>query len=141
MDSLKNHEQAIVTIETLRNNGFTLTPLIIDGEHRIKMTAMRDGIAPDDRELMRTVLLRNKPTVEAVTTNAEGIRDTLCNAQETLSKENREFLDSMDLWVRLEEAFRSVFPDDTSCINGEKGCPDDAIANCTACARGVKNGI
>jgi len=140
MDSLKNHEQAIVTIETLKNNGFTLVPLIIDGEHRIKMTATRAGIDPDDRELMRTVLLRNKPTVEAVTTNAEGIRDTLCNAQETLSRENREFLDSMDLWVRLEEAFRSVFPGDTSCINGEKGCPDDAIANCTACV-GVKNGV
>ena len=140
MDSLKNHEQAIITIETLRNNGFNLVPLIIDGEHRIKMTAMKAGIDPGDRELMRTVLLRNKPTVEAITTNAEGIRETLCSSQETLSRENHEFLDSMDLWVRLEEAFRAVFPDDISCINGEKGCPDDAIANCTACV-GVKNGV
>ena len=136
MDSLKNHEQAIITIETLRKNGFTLVPLIINGEHRIKMTATRAGIDPDDRELMRTVLIRNKPTVEAITTNAEGIRETLCAAQETLSLYNNEFLDSMDLWVRLEEAFRAVFPDDTSCINGEKGCPDDAIANCTACMGG-----
>lgn len=136
LDSLNNLELAIKAIETIRGHGFSLIPLTIDGEHRIKMTAIKAGIEPDDRELMRMTLLRNKPTIEAITKNHDSIRETLSDAQEALSENNRVFSVDLDLWARLEKIFRAVFPDDLSCINGDKGCSGEAVANCTACVKG-----
>ena len=136
MEILKKHEKAIIAIETAWNNGFRLVP---SGD-MVNIQPMRKDLGPDQVKLISQMLKQNKESIKAVTSDGKGIRETLCNAQETLLRDNGVFLDNLDAWDRLEKAYRMVFPDDASCINGEKGCQDTAIVRCKAC-EGVNRGV
>ena len=136
MEILKQQEKGIIAIETAWLNGLRL---VASGD-MVDIERMRDDLDPAAVKFTKELLMKNKESIKAITKDAKGIRDTLCKAQETLSKDNSMFLVSLDLWDRLEKAYRAVFPNDSACINGEKGCLDEAIVRCKSC-EGVKNGI
>ena len=136
MEILKQQEKGIIAIATAWLNGLRL---VASGD-MVDIERMRDDLDPAAVKFTKELLMKNKESIKAITKAAKGIRDTLCKAQETLSKDNSMFLVSLDLWDRLEKAYRAVFPNDSACINGEKGCLDEAIVRCKSC-EGVKNGI
>ena len=147
MEILKNQEKGTIASETAWINGLGL---VASGD-MVDIERMRDDLDPATVKFTKELLMKNKESIKAITKDAKGIRETLCNAQEALSRENYGFLVGLDLWDRLEKAYRAVFPDDLSCIHGEKGCPDHydlsdtekshVVVRCKACVKGVKNGI
>ena len=78
-------------------------------------------------------------TVESKVAETEvnlGAVDSKINASniKKLYEENEEFLSNLDLLDRLERVYRLLNPDMKGCINGESGCPDHVLMNCSACS-------
>jgi len=136
MEILKALEKGIIGIETAYKNGLRL----VAAGSEIDIKPMSKDYDRTQVKLIVQMLQQSSESVKAITADAESIRETLCASQETLLRDNDAFLVSLDLWDRLEKAYRMVFPDDASCINGEKGCQDTAIVRCKAC-EGVKDGV
>ena len=136
METLKTHETGVLAIETAWKNGLRLVP----AGNMIDIEAMSTDLDPEQSRLIKQMLKQNKESLRAITSNAKGIRKTLCDAQETLLRDNAVFFDNIAAWDRLEKAYRMVFLDDASCINGKKGCRDTAIVRCKAC-EGVNRGV
>jgi len=136
MEILKALEKGIIGIETAYKNGLRL----VAAGSEIDIKPMSKDYDRTQVKLIVQMLQQSSESVKAITADAESIRETLCASQETLLRDNDAFLVSLDLWDRLEKAYRMVFPDDASCINGKKGCRDTAIVRCKAC-EGVKDGV
>ena len=154
---MKGHADAIKAIEDAALHGVRLIP---DNSDKDNPRLTPDTELDPGSEVVQTivaVLASKAGNIKAITKNPNGLRETLCNAQEGMSKENHGFLVGLDLWTRLEETYRALFPSDLSCIHSDTGCPDhydltDAeqrggdeptsagVVLCTAC-KGVKNGV
>ena len=136
MEILKALEKGIIGIETAYKNGLRL----VAAGPEIDIKPMSKDYDREQAKLIVQMLQQSSESVKAITADAESIRETLCASQETLLRDNDAFLVGLDLWDRLEKAYRMVFPDDSACINGEGGCLDTAIVRCKAC-EGVKDGV
>ena len=136
MEILKALETGIIGIETAYKNGLRL----VAAGSEIDIKPMSQNYDREQAKLIVQMLQQSSESVKAITADAESIRETLCASQETLLRDNDAFLVSLDLWDRLEKAYRMVFPDDSACIAGERGCLDNAIVRCKAC-EGVKDGV
>ena len=136
MEILKALEKGIIGIETAYKNGLRL----VAAGSEIDIKPMSKDYDREQAKLIVQMLQQSSESVKAITADAESIRKTLRASQETLLRDNDEFLVSLDLWDRLEKAYRMVFPDDSACIAGERGCLDNAIVRCKAC-EGVKGGV
>jgi len=136
MEILKALEKGIIGIETAYKNGLRL----VAAGSEIDIKPMSKDYDRTQVKLIVQMLQQSSESVKAITADAESIRETLCASQETLLRDNDAFLVSLDLWDRLEKAYRMVFPDDSACIAGERGCLDNAIVRCKAC-EGVKDGV
>ena len=102
----------------------------------IQVKSSRDDVNKKDAEVLVKALRQHKDEVLAIISDAEATRKTLCEAQEALSEANDHVSVLLDHLDRLEQIYRAVFPDIKECIHGEKGCPEDSIVFCTACAKG-----
>ena len=136
MEILKALETGIIGIETAYKNGLRL----VAAGSEIDIKPMSKDYDREQAKLIVQMLQQISESVKAITADAESIRETLRASQETLLRDNDAFLVSLDLWDRLEKAYRMVFPDDSACIAGERGCLDNAIVRCKAC-EGVKEGV
>ena len=154
---MKGHAEAIKAIEDAALNGVRLIPDNSDKGNPMVTPDTKLDPASAVVQVTVAVLASKADNIKAITKNPNGLRETLCNAQEAMSKENHGFLVGLDLWTRLEETYRALFPSDLSCIHSDTGCPDrydltDAeqrggdeptsagVVLCTAC-KGVKNGV
>lgn len=157
LEVLKGHADAIKAMEDAALNGVRLIPDNSDKDN--PMVTPDTDLDPGSAVVQSivAVLASKADNIKAITRNPNGLRETLCNAQAAMSKENHGFLVGLGLWTRLEKTYRSLFTSDTACIHGDKGCPDhyeltDAeqrggdeptsagVVLCTAC-KGVKNGV
>ena len=136
MEILKALEKGIIGIETAYKNGLRL----VAAGSEIDIKPMSQDYDRAQAKLIVQMLQQSSESVKAITADAESIRETLRASQETLLRDNDEFLVNLDLWDRLEKAYRMVFPDDSACIAGERGCLDNALVRCKAC-EGVKDGV
>ena len=136
MEILKALEKGIIGIETAYKNGLRL----VAAGSEIDIKPMSKDYDREQAKLIVQMLQQSSESVKAITADAESIRKTLRASQETLLRDNDEFLVNLDLWDRLEKAYRMVFPGDSACIAGERGCLDNAIVRCKAC-EGVKDGV
>ena len=136
MEILKALEKGIIGIETAYKNGLRL----VAAGPEIDIKPMSKDYDREQAKLIVQMLQQSSESVKAITADAESIRKTLRASQETLLRDNDEFLVNLDLWDRLEKAYRMVFPDDSACIAGERGCLDNALVRCKAC-EGVKDGV
>ena len=136
MEILKALENGIIGIETAYKNGLRL----VAAGSEIDIKPMSQDYDRAQAKLIVQMLQQSSESVKAITADAESIRETLRASQETLLRDNDEFLVNLDLWDRLEKAYRMVFPDDSACIAGERGCLDNALVRCKAC-EGVKDGV
>ena len=136
MEILKALEKGIIGIETAYKNGLRL----VAAGPEIDIKPMSKDYDREQAKLIVQMLQQSSESVKAITADAESIRKTLRASQETLLRDNDEFLVNLDLWDRLEKAYRMVFPGDSACIAGERGCLDNALVRCKAC-EGVKDGV
>ena len=136
MEILKALEKGIIGIETAYKNGRRL----VAAGSEIDIKPMSKDYDREQAKLIVQMLQQSSESVKAITADAESIRETLRASQETLLRDNDEFLVNLDLWDRLEKAYRMVFPADLSCIAGDGGCLAGAVVRCKAC-EGVKGGV
>ena len=135
MEILKALETGIIGIETAYKNGLRL----VAAGSEIDIKPMSKDYDREQAKLIVQMLQQSSESVKAITADAESIRKTLRASQETLLRDNDEFLVNLDLWDRLEKAYRMVFPGELSCIVGDGGCLAGAVVRCKAC-EGVRDG-
>jgi hypothetical protein len=128
--TLKEYKLGIISIETATRNGLRLVP-IADSDIDIKTTK---DYNKENGPLVVKMLRERSEDVRAIVSDPESTRKALCEAQQALSKDNKSVMVLLDRLDRLEKVYRTVFPDITGCINGEKGCPEDSVVFCTACS-------
>ena len=131
METLERYDVGLVCIETALRNKLKLVPS--GSEIDIKPAA------PDyDREqaaLIVRMLQAKRVEVVGITSDPDGVRMALCEAQQALSDINNQCNLLLDRLDRLEKAYRAIFPSITACINGEQGCPEDAVVLCATCCK------
>lgn len=133
---LKSLEKGIIGIETAYKNGLRL----VAAGSEIEIKPMSKNYDKEQAKLVIQMLQQSSESVKSITADPRAVRETLCKAQETLLRDNDEFLVSLDLWDRLEKAYRMVFPGELSCIVGGGGCLAGAVVRCKAC-EGVRDGV
>ena len=79
------------------------------------------------------MLGRGKDDLLVITSNPDATKDILVQSQKQLAETREWLFTHLDLWDRLEKAYRLLFPDNTACIRGDDGCPEGVVACCKAC--------
>jgi len=129
----QGHENGIACIETAYRNGLAL----VSREGSVKIIKRKPEIEGYDKtqaELVTKMMRSEKESIDTIVKKPEYIRAALCKASKKLYEENEEFLSNLDLLDRLERVYRLLNPDMKGCINGESGCPDHVLMNCSACS-------
>lgn len=131
---LRDLEKGLECIELAKKNGLLIVP---DGkEIGIRRDPEAASHDEDEVKLVVEMLKRSREDVLSVTEDPERLRQTLSKAQERMVEANRWLLTHIDLWDRLEKAYRILFPDAEDCIRGET-CLNDAVVRCRACEGGA----
>jgi hypothetical protein len=129
-DALRATEIAITAIETAQKSGIRLIP---DG-HEIDI----DSSSCDDAEQAKTILAilrHNKEAIVGLTSSQATVQQVLASSRIALVEADKYVHDHLDLWVRLEDIYRTLWPDDTACITGEGQCGAirSEIVRCKVC--------
>ena len=134
---LESLEKGISLIEMAYTSGLQLLP---DGEG---LDLQKDPNAVDyNREQASAaagILKQNSKDILAITTDPDGTRERLVQSQLRMIAAHEWLMTHLDLWDRLETAYRAVF-EATECVMGADGCQEAAVVRCRACERGVPNG-
>lgn len=126
---LTEYERGIAAVEAAYNAGLKLVP---DGSG-VKLRPVVPDYDKEQAELVTELLRPSKKDIVSLTLDPQRTRRALSEAQDALSEANKWVGVQLDLWDRLEKIYRLLFPDDASCIRGEKGCRPDAVVCCKAC--------
>jgi hypothetical protein len=130
---LQTLEPGLKLIEMAYVNGLSLVP---NGkEVKIRRDLGAENYNKEQAQLIVQILARNQQELLAITANQDQARDVLARAQKRMVDAQEWLLTHLDLWDRLEQAYRKLFPEDTGCVRGEQGCMDDAVVRCRACVR------
>ena len=135
---LRPLEKGIELIEMAHTNGLRLVPE--GGETKLRKNPDASGCNEEQAKVVVGMLKQNKQVVLDITADQDGTRELLAQSQRRMAEENERFLIDLDLWDRLEKAYRAVFGG-TECVMGAEGCLEGAVVRCRACERGVKDGL
>jgi hypothetical protein len=135
---LQTLEPGLRRIEMAYVNGLRLVP---NGkEVDVRRDPDAENYNSEQAQAIVRILARNKEELLAITANQDQTRDVLAQAQKRMVDAQEWLLTHLDLWDRLEQAYRKLFPEDTGCVRGEQGCMDDAVVRCNACVRKGQHG-
>jgi hypothetical protein len=135
---LQTLETGLKHIEMAYINGLRLVP---NGkEVKIQRDPEAENYNKEQAQLIVQILARNQQELIAITANPDQTKDVLAQAQKRMVDAQEWLLTHLDLWDRLEQAYRKLFPEDTGCIRGEQGCMDNAVVRCNACVRKGQHG-
>ena len=127
---LRPLEKSLRLIEMAHTNGLRLVP---DGD---ELKLRKDPNAVDYNKEQAAVavgiLKQNKQDVLAITADRDKTKELLAQSQLRMIDENEWFMTHLDLWDRLEKAYRILFGT-TECIMGAEGCSETAVVRCKAC--------
>ena len=129
-EALRATETAISAIEAAQENNIRLIP---DG-HEIDI----DSSSCDDADQAKTILAilrHNKEAIVGLTSSQATVQQVLAQSRTTLVEADKYVHDHLDLWLRLEDIYRKLWPDDTACITGEGQCGAirSEIVRCKVC--------
>ena len=127
---LRSLEKGIEVIEMAHNNGLRLVP---NGD-KLQLQKNPDAVDYDKHEATTAaaIVKHNSESILAITADQDGTRELLAQSQRRMAEENERFLIDLDLWDRLEKAYRALFGG-TECVMGAAGCQDLAVVRCKAC--------
>ena len=135
---LASLEKGIRAIELAYVNGLRLVP---NGkELDVRRDPQAENYNREQAELIVRMLGRGKDDLLVITSNPDATKDILVQSQKQLAETREWLFTHLDLWDRLEKAYRLLFPDNTSCIRGDDGCPEGVVACCKACEGRSTNG-
>ena len=134
---LRPLEKGIELIEMAHTNGLRLVPE--GGEMKLRKAADASGYNEEQAKVVVGILKQNKQDVLAITADPDKTRELLAQSQLRMITAHEWLMTHLDLWDRLEKAYRAVFRT-TECVMGENRCHDYAVVRCKACERGVTNG-
>ena len=131
---LRDLEKGLKCIELAQRNGLLVVPrgTELSVKRDTEFTDYDDAEAKTVFEMLKS----NRNDILSVTADPERLRQTLSEAQERMAEANRWLLTHMDLWDRLEKAYRALFPGAEVCVRGTT-CLDDAVVRCKACEGGT----
>jgi hypothetical protein len=125
---LTSYKEGLRLVELAWGAGLRLIP---DGE---ELDVRRDPTAHDVEKawLVVEALKAKREVLTALTSDPESIRQALADTQKRLATGYEWVTTHLDLWDRLEKAYRRLYPDDLRCVCGDK-CADDAVVRCKMC--------
>lgn len=128
MADLESYKEGLHLLELARGAGLRLIP---DGK---EIDVRRDPTTYDvDRaRLVVEALKAQREVLTALTSDPEALRQALAGTQKRLAAGYEWVTTHLDLWDRLEKAYRHLYPDDMRCVCGDK-CADDAVVRCKMC--------
>jgi hypothetical protein len=138
---LKEYETGIICVETAAKNGLRVKPANNGADITIDLLNPDKELTKDQKEnavLVKEMLKKNKEALKMITSDKKVLHERLIEGSEALSEANNGVVVLLDLLDRLLNVRDVVFPGETECIFGDKGCPSDAVVYCNVCAR--KNG-
>jgi Ni,Fe-hydrogenase III small subunit len=127
-DALRDTEAAITAIEATVMGGIRIIP--VGSELDVDISGCTDT---DQAETLMGVLRQNKSAVTALTSSQPAAKKILVDAHAELTKADEYVHAHMDLWLRLETAYRNLWPDDKVCITSGQCGDSRAIVRCQAC--------
>ena len=131
---LQTLEPGLRHIEMAHMNGLRLVP---NGkEVDIRRNPDAEDYNREQAQLVVGILAQHTQELLSITANPDHTKDVLARAQKRMADAQEWLLTHLDLWDRLEKAYRLLFPEDTGCVRGEQGCLDNAVVCCKACERG-----
>jgi hypothetical protein len=130
--------KGIELIEMAYTNGLRLVPE--GGETKLRKNPDASGYNEEQAKVIIGMLKQNKQVVLDITADQEQAKKLLAQSQLRMIEANEWLLTHLDLWDRLEKAYRMVFKT-TECVMGADGCRDLAVVRCKACVEEIDNGI
>ena len=126
---LSDLEPGIRMIETAYTNNLKL--VLKDG--KIDIIPKAKDIDREKAGIVAKILQRNSDAIMNITGDQEKTKAVLAETQKTLAEVYAWWSEALDLWDRLEKAYRDIFTEDYSCVAGEE-CMENAVVSCTVCA-------
>jgi hypothetical protein len=123
-------EKGIELIEMAHANGLRLVPN--GGELKLRKDPDAVDYNKDQAEVAVGMLKQNKQDVLGITADPKQTQELLAQSQLRMIDAHEWLMTHLDLWDRLEKAYRAIF-EDTQCIMGADGCREAAVVCCKAC--------
>ena len=125
-------EKGIELIEMAHTSGLLLIP----NGGGLKLQQDLDAVNYDKHGATTAagIVKQNSESILAITADPDGTRELLAQSQRRMAEENERFLIDLDLWDRLEKAYRAVFGT-AECVMGADGCLEGAVVCCRTCER------
>ena len=129
---LRSLEKGISLIEVAHANGLKL---LLDGSG-LKLRQDHDAVGYDRHQAATAaeILKQNSKSILAITADQDWTREMLAQSQLRMIEAHEWLMTHLDLWDRLEKAYRAVFRT-TECVMGAEGCRETAVVCCKACER------
>ena len=134
---LRPLEKGLELVELAHANGLRLVPE--GGEMKLRKAADASGYNEEQAKVVVGMLKQNKQAVLDITADPNQTQKLLAQSQLRMITAHEWLMTHLDLWDRLETAYRAVF-ETTECVMGADGCQEAAVVRCRACERGVPNG-
>jgi hypothetical protein len=127
---LRATETAILAIEAAQKSGIQLVP--VGDEIDIDSSSCDDA---EQAALIMDILRHNKASIVGLTSSQATVQQVLAQSRTALVEADRYVHDHLDLWMRLEGIYRTLWPSDTDCITGEGQCGaiTGEIVRCQTC--------
>ena len=129
---LRALEKGLDLIEMAHTNGLRLVPN--GGELKLKKDPNAVDYNKEQADVAAGILKQNKQDVLDITADRDRTQKLLAQSQLRMIEAHDWLMTHLDLWGRLEKAYRALFGT-TECIAGAKGCREDAVVCCKACER------
>lgn len=134
---LRALEKGLDLIEMAHTNGLRLVPN--GGELKLKKDPNAVDYNKEQADVAAGILKQNKQDVLDITADRDGTQKLLAQSQARMSEAHDWLMTHIDLWDRLETAYRTLFGT-TECVMGAGGCREDAVVRCKACEGSSING-
>ena len=138
---LEEYKIGIICIETAAKNGLRIIPANDGADITIDLLDPDKELTKEQKgnhSIVKEMLKRNKEPLKMITSDKKVIFKGAMEGSEALSEMNKGISVSLDYLDRLYKVLDVVYPGETECIFGDKGCPSDSVVYCNVCAR--KNG-
>ena len=117
MGDLLRYKDTLDLIEAVHRKGLRLIP----SGKLVTVKAIEpppQGYDQEETRLMVAALAGRRGELIALTSDQEALRQELAEAQQRMAKAYGWLMDHLDVWDRLEKAYRALWPADTRCVCG-----------------------
>jgi hypothetical protein len=125
-NDLREMKDALIAIEAAHHDGLRLIPK----GNGISVIPADTGYNADEAKIGFALLKKRQESVVGLINE---MPQTLSETQGRMVVAYDWLMDHLDLWDRMEKAYRLIYPEDDTCIRGDAGCLPNAIVCCKKC--------